>query len=204
MQWLNLISEKISTILFGLAVAAFVFNALTGIVEARQTREYPPGIRVLWGTDWMEVRDGEWTWSFLTLYRITAGLFWGGVGGVLVLTIANTTWGLLVFALPILAFLLHFLTEMISVRHVHIDGQHREIAVRWGPFFPFATRKLALADFTIVRIHEQRGVIAGSHYQIRLEGARKPFDVSPGGRYDSQQAHRLAKHVGYITGLPAL
>lgn len=204
MQLPKLISENVFAIPFGLVVAAFVFNALAVIVEGRAKREYPVGIRVLRGADWVEIRDGEWSWSFSTLVRITTVLFWGGVFAMGVIAILVTTWGLLVFAWPVLALALYFSLRAVSVWHVHVDGQHREITVRWGLFLPFATRKLALADFTIVRVHFQRGTLAGSCYHIRLEGPRKPLEISPGGRYEAQQAHRLAKHVGYVTGLPVL
>jgi hypothetical protein len=224
MHLLDQLADSMSGLAVPSTVAAFVFRALSAVV-ARRPGNPPEGVRIASGPHWVDLREGEFRLSFLSLFRLSVGLLLLRFFVVALDAIANSGYqafseadnvvkgvravgGLLPFASLLLVPLLWILGRVLSVRKVFVDGQRRQITVRWGVLVPFTTQLRPLADFTTVTVYRQKGgVFMPTVFRIRLERipldqSRKPSEVNPRGEYDHQQAYTLAKQIGNVADMP--
>jgi hypothetical protein len=201
MTFIHDLEVHLVRLLVPLMVTTIVLMFLNGVIDARP-RSCPRGVHRSSGADWVHLRVGGFRPPLLGLFRLMESLLWLDVLVVTLAAVANTGWGLLLFASPILAIIIWFLIETLSVRTMQIDARKKQVTVRWGLFVPFTWRVVGLADFnSVVVTSEKNRVLAGPYVRVWLEGVQKPLEV-PYGADDYQQAYELARHIGFLTGLP--
>ncbi|HVX15305.1 MAG TPA: hypothetical protein VHC22_29215 [Pirellulales bacterium] len=183
-----------------LMVAATVSDVLAAFF-GRNKGDWPAGVRVLWGARWSDIRDGELDFSFPTLARLARGALWATCLLFLLVATADIGWRFVVFAFPFLVALVWCLWASIRLRIVLIDADRGDILVGWGIGVPLVRRSYPLRDYNRVRIVGTRGVISRGSCRIVLEGEGRPLTLSI-STGDVAAAYGLARHIGYISGLP--
>lgn len=178
-------------------VATIVLGMPNAIIDARQ-RDWPRGVRLASGIDWIDLRVGGLRPSLLGLYRLAFGLFLLDLLVVIAAACANTGWGFLIFASPIIAVLGWCLVENFSVRTLFLDARKKQITVRWGLLILFTKRVVPLTNFTSLAIYRSKGTLSGPSLRLQLEGNRRPLTVP----YHGADGYQLARHIGFIAGLP--